>query len=138
MRSRPCPTLGDDLPGVKLCFVEALEAAFEAGDTAKVEELLATIESLRPGERPPLLEAHAHRFRAKLTGDEAGSGPPQALFRELGLPFSLAVTLLEHGEATAATSALARRGARDLRAARRDPVAGAVDRASARGARSCA
>jgi hypothetical protein len=46
-----------------------------------------------------LLEAHAHRFRAKLTGDEAGYRAAAALFRERSLDFWLAVTLLEHGEA---------------------------------------
>ncbi len=66
----------------------------------KVEEQLDRIEALRPGERPPLLEAHAHRFRAKLTGDEAGYRAAAALFRERSLDFWLAVTLLEHGEAT--------------------------------------
>jgi hypothetical protein len=45
-----------------------------------------------------LLEAHAHRFRAKLTGDEAGYRAAAALFRERSLDFWLAVTLLEHGE----------------------------------------
>ena len=92
--------LGSTFLTVKLCFVEALEAAFALGDTAKVEELLGTIESLRPGERPRLLEAHAHRFRAKLTGDEKRFRAAEALLRELELPFDLAVTLLEHGEAT--------------------------------------
>src|SRR5205085_5088591 len=48
---------------VKLGVVEALEAAFELGDTPKVEELLAMIANLRRGERPPMLDAHARRFR---------------------------------------------------------------------------
>jgi tetratricopeptide (TPR) repeat protein len=99
--------LGSTFLNVKLCFVEGLEAAFEAGDTAKAEELLGTIESLRPGERPRLLEAHAHRFRAKLTGDEKRFRAAEELFRELELPFDLAVTLLEHGEATASDALVA-------------------------------
>src|SRR5713101_2077732 len=57
---------------VKLGFVEALEAAFALGDAAKVDELLGVIEALRPGERPPVLEAHAYRFRARQSGEEAG------------------------------------------------------------------
>jgi hypothetical protein len=65
-----------------------------------MRELLERIESLRPVERPRLLEAHAHRFRAKLTGDEAGYRAAAAFFRERSLEFWLAVTLLEHGEAT--------------------------------------
>jgi class 3 adenylate cyclase/tetratricopeptide (TPR) repeat protein len=85
---------------VKLGIVEALEAAFALGDRPRVEELLASIDALRPGECPPLLKAHAHRFRAKLAGDPDGYAAAAALFRELQVPFELAVTLLEHGEAT--------------------------------------
>jgi class 3 adenylate cyclase/tetratricopeptide (TPR) repeat protein len=96
------PEAGTTFLTVKLCLVEALEAAFALGDKARVEELLEMIEGLRPGERPPLLEAHAHRFRSKLTGDEAGYRAAAALFRELEMPFWLAVTLLEHGEAAGA------------------------------------
>ena len=65
------PVLATDDLGItfltmKLGVVEALEAAFECGDIGQVEELLVMIESLRPGERPPLLDAHARRFRSKL------------------------------------------------------------------------
>jgi predicted ATPase/class 3 adenylate cyclase len=95
--------LGITFIGVKLCLVEVLEAAFAVGDRAEVERRLEMIEGLRPGERPPLLEAHAHRFRSKLNGDEAGFRAAAALFRELEMPFWLAVTLLEHGEATGST-----------------------------------
>ena len=63
-----------------------------------MRELLAHIEGLRAGERPPLLAAHAHRFRAKLSGDEVEYRAATALFRELELSFWLAVTLLEHAE----------------------------------------
>ena len=83
---------------VKLGLVEALEAAFLLDDKPKLEELLLIVETLRPGERPPLLQAHAHRFRAKSTGDEAHFKTATSLFRELSLDFWLAVTLLEHGE----------------------------------------
>ena len=82
----------------KLSFVEALEAAFELGDIGRLEELLVTIESLRPGERPPLLDAHARRFRAKLSGDEAGFTAAASRFRDLEMPFWLAMTELEHAE----------------------------------------
>jgi class 3 adenylate cyclase len=91
---------GITLLNVKLSIVEALEAAHALGDTAKVEELVATIEQLRPGQRPPLLEAHARRFRSKLDGDDAGYRAAAALFRDLETPFWLGVTLLEHGEAS--------------------------------------
>jgi class 3 adenylate cyclase len=99
--------LGVTFLSVKLCLVEALEAAYALGDTEKAEELVRTIEQLRPGERPPLLEAHAHRFRSKLSGDVAGYRAAEALFRELETPFWLAVTLLEHGEATGSEARLA-------------------------------
>jgi hypothetical protein len=92
---------------VKLSYVEALESAFALGDRAKVGALLDEIESLRFGERPPLLEAHAQRFRSKLSGDEAGYRAAAALFRELELQFDLAVTLLELAEATGSERLLA-------------------------------
>jgi class 3 adenylate cyclase/tetratricopeptide (TPR) repeat protein len=91
-------TLGTTFLTVKLGFVEALEAAYELGDTEKLEELLATIESLRPGERPPLLDAHARRFRSKLADDATGFKAAAERFRKLEMPFWLAVTELEHAE----------------------------------------
>jgi class 3 adenylate cyclase/tetratricopeptide (TPR) repeat protein len=94
--------LGISYLTVKLALVEALESAFELGDTARIETLLGMIETLRPGERPPLLTAHAARFRARLASDmdEAEDGFRRAteLFGELGLVFSRAVTQLEHAE----------------------------------------
>ncbi|HEY5659643.1 MAG TPA: adenylate/guanylate cyclase domain-containing protein [Gaiellaceae bacterium] len=87
---------------VKLGFVEALECAFELGDTGKLEQLLVTIEDLRSGERPPMLEAHAARFRAKLAGDiraaEKSFNRATDIFRERELVFWLAVTQLEQAE----------------------------------------
>ncbi len=79
-------------------IVEALEAAFALGEPAKIEELLALVESVPPGTRPPYLDAQAKRFRARLTGDGAGYKAAAERFRELEIPFWLAVTLLEHGE----------------------------------------
>ena len=83
---------------VKQGLVEAIEAALALGERQRAGELLATIERLPPGLRPPYLEAQAHRFRARLDGDEAGYRVAAARFRELGIPFWLGVTLLEHGE----------------------------------------
>ena len=91
-------TLGITFLTTKLGLVEALESAFALGDIDKVGELLAIVDRLRRGERPPLLEAHAHRFRGKLTGDRAEFAAAAAGFRDLSLRFWLAVTLLEHGE----------------------------------------
>ena len=88
--------------GTKMLFVEALESAYELGDAPRLEELLNSIEALQPGERSPMLAAHAARFRAKLEPDAsraaAGFRRAETLFRELGLVFPLAVTQLEHAE----------------------------------------
>jgi class 3 adenylate cyclase/tetratricopeptide (TPR) repeat protein len=92
--------LGARFLTVKLMFVQAIESAFELGDTAKVEELLGMIEQLQPGARPPMLSAHAARFRARLEPAEAESWFAQAAasFDELGLVFWRAVSQLEHAE----------------------------------------
>ncbi len=92
-------TLALSFQGTKQAIVEALEAAFALGEEAKVEELLTLIESVPAGTRPPFLDAHALRFRARLAGgDRAGYEPAVQRFRELELPFWLAVTLLEQGD----------------------------------------
>ena len=90
--------VGADHNLVKQGLVEAIEAALTLGERERAGELLATIEKLPPGLRPPYLEAQAHRFRARLDGNEAGYRAAAARFRELEIPFWLAVTLLEHGE----------------------------------------
>jgi class 3 adenylate cyclase/tetratricopeptide (TPR) repeat protein len=90
---------------VKAGFVEATESAFALGDLTKVDELLTNLEGLSPGVLPAFLEAHSHRFQGRLSATrseipEAVLGFKRAagMFRELGLPFWLAVTLLEHAE----------------------------------------
>jgi class 3 adenylate cyclase/tetratricopeptide (TPR) repeat protein len=90
--------LGITFLTIKLSFVEALEAAFDLGDASRLDELLVTIESLRPGERPPMLDAHARRFRSKLSADASGFEAAADRFRKLEMPFWLAVTELEHAE----------------------------------------
>ena len=91
-------TLGVSHQAVEQGLVEALEAAVALGDRDSARELVATIEAIPPGRRPPYLEAHAHRFRARLDGDPAEFGTAAARFREIDIPFWLAVTQLEHGE----------------------------------------
>ncbi len=91
-------TLGITYLTVKVALVEALESAFMLGDDGKTHEILALVDELRPGERPPLLEAHAHRFRGTLAGDESEFAAAEDRFRELSLRFYLAITLLEHAE----------------------------------------
>ncbi len=90
---------------VKRAFVQAVEAALELGDTAKAEELLGIVESARPGLVTPYLRAHAARFAARLAaerGDDESVEPGFMAavlgFRGIGMPFDLAVTLLEHAE----------------------------------------
>jgi class 3 adenylate cyclase/tetratricopeptide (TPR) repeat protein len=90
---------------VKLVMIEAIAAALDCGDLAEAEALLAIIEGLRPGELGPFLRANGLRLRARLDaqrglddGGEERFGGASGGFRELGTPFWLAVTLLEHAE----------------------------------------
>jgi predicted ATPase/class 3 adenylate cyclase len=90
---------------VKEGLVQALESAFALEDLAKAEELLGSIEGLRPGELTPYFQAQGSRFGARLgvvrgDPDRAGSGfeAAERQFRDLSMPFLLAVTQLEHGE----------------------------------------
>jgi len=90
---------------VREAFVEAVEAAFDLGDLETVEELLAIVGGLLPGEMAPSVGAHLSRFGARLAAlrhleDEVEPGFKMAAgtFRELAMPFWMAVTLLEHGE----------------------------------------
>jgi class 3 adenylate cyclase/tetratricopeptide (TPR) repeat protein len=90
---------------IKRAFVQAMEAALELGDTTKAEELLGIVESARPGLVTPYLRAHAARFAARLAAErgddesvETGFMAAVLGFRGIGMPFDLAVTLLEHAE----------------------------------------
>jgi class 3 adenylate cyclase/tetratricopeptide (TPR) repeat protein len=87
-------------------IVEALEAAIALNESVKIEELLALVEDVPVGSRPPYLDAQAKRFRARLDGDPSGYDAAAERFGELSLPFWLAVTLLEHGELTGDKSSL--------------------------------
>jgi class 3 adenylate cyclase/tetratricopeptide (TPR) repeat protein len=97
--------LGTQHQNVKTSFVYGVEAAFALGLLDKVEEVVKQAEALRPGELPPSLEAHARRFRARLSAargehDEVGARflSAASIFREYGMPFWLAVSELEHAE----------------------------------------
>jgi class 3 adenylate cyclase/tetratricopeptide (TPR) repeat protein len=90
---------------VKEGLAQALEAAFALGDLAKAEDLLGEIESMRHGELTPYLQALGARFGARLAAarndtDRVAPGfeAAEREFRELSMPFLLAVTLLEFGE----------------------------------------
>ena len=124
--------MGATFQGIKHGVVDAIDVALELGETAKAEELLVL------GGRAPAVERHRRyraqslRFRARTAGDAAGLGDAAAQFSALSLPFWAAVALLEQAEASARRrgGTAPRGGARDLRAARSDPVARAAGGAS--------
>ena len=91
-------TLGPSFQTLRLAIVESLEAAYALGESEKIEELLAYIDSISPGSRSPYLDAQARRFRARLADDAVAYASATQRFRELGMPFWVAVTLLEGGE----------------------------------------
>jgi predicted ATPase/class 3 adenylate cyclase len=89
----------------KIAFGMGLDAALLLGRFDAVEELVARIDAIPAGRRPPSLRAQASRFRARLAaarsehdGVEPGFKTAAAIFREHGLTFQLALTELEHGE----------------------------------------
>jgi class 3 adenylate cyclase/tetratricopeptide (TPR) repeat protein len=91
--------LGPRFQGIKHGVADALEAALELGDTARVEELFGFVDGLTAATRPEYLYAHTVRLRARAAGDAAGFAAAAGLFRGLSIPFWLGVTLLEHAEA---------------------------------------
>ena len=71
----------------------------------RVEELLAMVDALPPGNSPLFLRAQSVRFAARLAARREGPEEVAPLFaratdqfRALGYPFPLATCLLEHGE----------------------------------------
>ena len=97
--------IGISSESVKEAFVVAVEAALELGEADRVNELIASVDALLPGRSPQFLQAHAARFRASLAGARGEAEETERLFkrasgrfRELSVPFYLAVTELEHAE----------------------------------------
>ena len=83
----------------------AVQAAIELGDLEKAGELIASIDGLPPGRHPQFLRAQSARFRARLAARRDDSEEAErlfkgaiGLFRELAVPFYLAVTELESSE----------------------------------------
>ena len=98
-------SLGLIFPGVKLAFATGADAALALGDLPRVNEFLAVPAGLGAGDTTPLWVAHESRVKARLTARQGGSDDADegfrraaGAFREAGVPFWLAVTLLEHGE----------------------------------------
>jgi class 3 adenylate cyclase/tetratricopeptide (TPR) repeat protein len=98
----------------KRALTEGVELALEAGDVDAAVRLLGEWERMRPVDRTPYLEAHRERFVARLAAlpaeteaAEAGFARAAEIFRELQMPFYLAVALLELAELTGEEGALA-------------------------------
>ena len=98
-------TLGMGFQGVKQGFALAVQAALALRDTDRAEEILELLDALPPAQVFPFYQAHRDRSRARLgilRGDDtAVEGHFKAaigMFRELGMPFWMAVSLLEHAE----------------------------------------
>jgi predicted ATPase/class 3 adenylate cyclase len=90
---------------MKLCIVEATEAAFEHDDLHRAHELIDVLDSLQPGQQTPFLRAHRAFFHARLGAREGqledvdeNYRAAAGIFTEHGLVFRLAVVQLEHGE----------------------------------------
>jgi tetratricopeptide (TPR) repeat protein len=96
---------------VRRALVQLLEASVPAGDLERVDELLAMVDGLQPGELTPSLRAYAARFRARvdalrgnLASVDRNFGLAEAGFSGLGFEFDLAVVRLEHAESLVARS----------------------------------
>jgi class 3 adenylate cyclase/tetratricopeptide (TPR) repeat protein len=90
---------------IKLAFVEAVEAALALPDIDIAGDLLASSESLNPGDVTPFRQANNSRLRARLnaleghhSNVEQGFRTAAGLLREFDMIFYLAVTQLEFGE----------------------------------------
>jgi class 3 adenylate cyclase/tetratricopeptide (TPR) repeat protein len=97
--------IGPDAHMFKMGLHLGLDIAFDTHALPKVQEILAVIEGLRPGEITPSLRGIEARARARLA---VGSGERDlaesmfksaaAMFRELGMPFWVATTLVEQAD----------------------------------------
>ena len=94
---------------VKEAFALALQAALDLDQLDKTDELLTLVERLPPARRSQFLNATVARFRAQLAARSGNAEDAERLFKgagglfqELGMPFCLAATRLEHTEWLAA------------------------------------
>jgi hypothetical protein len=92
----------------KTAFEEVLECAMSAGRPERVEELLAFLDPLRPGQVTPQLRAIHNRYRGRLAAATGQAGAAEALavserfYAEIGMRFHAAATRLERAECLAA------------------------------------
>ena len=77
-RWRSSATMGVSQEYVKESYFVAGEAAFALGDLAKVEELVAMVEKLPPGNSSQFLQGHCLRFRARLAALRGDGGRGRA------------------------------------------------------------
>jgi tetratricopeptide (TPR) repeat protein len=89
---------------IKETFAVAVDAALALGDTARAEQLVADVESIRSG-TPQSMRAQAMRFRARMAATAGDDERADRLFRgaaslqrELVTPFPMAVVVVEHAE----------------------------------------
>src|SRR3990172_11994812 len=112
---------------VKQGILEALEAAFASGESAKIEELLASIETVPPGSRQPYLDAGqalpgtpcGSRRRRRRRVCRRRDPVPAARDRVLARGHAArARRVAPRARSAKRSRAAARRGRRDLRTAR--------------------
>ena len=103
--------MGTDSPLVRIGFIEAVDASIGLGKLAETEELITTIDGLRPSEVWPSLRALRDRANGRLlaardetAGVDEAFRTAEACFREVGIPYWLGGTLAEHGEWLISTS----------------------------------
>ncbi len=120
---------------IKIAYVEALHAARMLGDDETLRALVGELEATPPGLLPPLLRAHALRYRGLLGDDpEQRLKSAAALLNEYSLLPDAALVQLDRCRVArrAGTSGrgprAARRGPHGVRAHGRAPVAGAPRR----------
>jgi len=95
-------------------YVLAVDAALALGDHERAGRLIASVEEMESGTRPQSMSANAMRHRALLAAAAGEQDRAEqlfrraaALFRELAMPFPMAVTLLDHARWLAGTGAAA-------------------------------
>jgi ATP/maltotriose-dependent transcriptional regulator MalT len=99
------PEIGLSSPYVKEALVKGVEAELELGDLDGAAEFLSLIERARPGQITPYLRAQGARLGARLSSlrgaaeaVEPGFLAAERGFRDVGIPFGLAVALMEHAQ----------------------------------------